>query len=75
MAVLGESRVIGAPVMEAKVTEPAIRQIQMYFLAQPALGPNAIAIAYDQHADHQLWTDGGTTYMAIEILEMLAAFR
>src|SRR4051812_3248909 len=54
MAVLGERRVIRHPVMDAKMTEPAVRQIQMHFLAQPALRPNAVTIADDQHAHDQL---------------------
>lgn len=38
----------------------------MYLLAQPALGPDAEAVADDQHADHQLGADRGTPDLAVE---------
>lgn len=66
MAVLEERRVIRHPVMDARMAEPAVRQIQVHFLAQPALGANPVAIADDQHADDQLGINRRTAYMAKE---------
>ena len=41
VAILGDGRVIGHSVLEAKATEPAIGQVEMDFLAQPTLGSDA----------------------------------
>jgi hypothetical protein len=43
----------------ARLKKPAIGQIEVDLLAEAALGPNAPAVADDQHADHQLWIDRG----------------
>src|ERR1700692_292977 len=43
--------------VEPKPTEPAICQIEMNLLAQAPLGPDAEAIAHDQHPDHQFGID------------------
>jgi hypothetical protein len=54
MPVLGEGRVVGHVALKPKPAEPAIGEVEMHLLAQPALGPHAHAIADDQHPDHQL---------------------
>jgi hypothetical protein len=51
--------------IQAKLTKPAIREIEMNFLTQAALRPYSHAIADDQHADHQLRIDRGATGVAI----------
>ncbi|KRB78910.1 hypothetical protein ASE07_25495 [Noviherbaspirillum sp. Root189] len=53
--------------MDAKMTEPAIRQIQMRLFTHPALRTNSVAIADDEHADDQFWIDRRTSYLAIEV--------
>ena len=47
----------------------------MNLLAEPTFGPDAEAVADDQHPDHQLGVDGRTTRRAIERLEMLPHLR
>ena len=72
MAVLGEGRVIGHRGFEVEPAEPAIRQVQMNLVAQPALGADAEAVADDQHADHQLRVDRRAPGVAVERREMAA---
>jgi hypothetical protein len=64
MPVLGERRVIRHRVFQTQPAEPAIRQVQVNFLAQPPLGPDAEAVTHDQHANQQLWINRGATGMA-----------
>jgi len=40
--------------VEVQLAEPAKGEVQMNILAQPALGPDAIPVTDDQHADHRL---------------------
>ena len=70
--ILGKRRVIGDFVFEAQPTEPAICQVQMGLFAQPPLGANTVAIAHDQHADHQLWVNRRTPNWAVKIGEVMA---
>ncbi|MNG00717.1 hypothetical protein D3C84_836620 [compost metagenome] len=44
----------------------------MGLFAQPPLGANAVAIAHDQHADHQFGINRRTPNRAIEIGEVMA---
>ena len=64
--VLGEGRVVRDRVFQVQPAEPAIRQVQVDLLAQPALGANAEAVADDQHADHQLRIDRWAAGVAVE---------
>jgi len=43
----------------------------MNLVAQPALGPDAEAVAHDQHADHQLRIDRGPANVAVVGAEVL----
>ena len=72
VAVLGEGRVIGHRSVQVEPAEPAIRQVQVNLLAQPALGADAEAVADDQHADHQLRIDRRAAGVAVERREMVA---
>ena len=45
---------VGDRIFEAETTEPTIGQVQMDFFTQPSLRPDAVAIADQQHPDHQL---------------------
>jgi hypothetical protein len=46
----------------------------MGLFAQPPLGANTVAIAHDQHADHQLRVNRRTPNRAVEIGEVVAQF-
>jgi hypothetical protein len=54
-----ESRVIRHLAIQAQTAKPAISEVQVNLLAQPALRPDAIAIADQQHPDEQLRTIDG----------------
>src|SRR5262245_39578156 len=56
-----ERRVIRHLVVEIEAAEPAIGKVKLNLLAQPALRPDAVAIADDQHPDHKLGVDRRTT--------------
>jgi hypothetical protein len=45
MLILGEGRVVWHLAIEAKPTEPAVDEVQVYLLAQPPFGTDAAAIA------------------------------
>lgn len=47
----------------------------MHFLAQPALGADAHAVADDQHPQHQLGIDRGAPRLAVEGTQLLAQVR
>ena len=70
MAILREGRVIGDFVFQTQPAEPAIGQVQVHLFAQSPLGTNAIAVADDQHAHHQLRVNRGTPDGAIEICQV-----
>ena len=54
MAIDRERRVIGNPVVEIETAKPPIGEVQFDLLAQLPLEADAIAVAHDQHPDHQL---------------------
>ena len=54
MPVLGEGRAVGHVAIQAQATEPAIGKVEVGLLAQAGLRADAVEIAYQQHADHQL---------------------
>jgi hypothetical protein len=58
---------IGNVAVEPQSTEPAVRQIEVDFLAQPTLRTNAVAVAVadNQHAHHQLGINRGPPDVAI----------
>jgi hypothetical protein len=64
--------VIGDSAVQSEPTKPAIGQIEVNLFAKAALGPNAHAVADDQHADHQLRIDRGSAYLAVKRLQRLA---
>lgn len=57
-------------VLQSQSAEPAIGQIQVYFLTQPPLRANSIAVSDNQHPDHQLRTYGGATRMAVVVRQV-----
>src|SRR5262249_16322746 len=66
MPVLGEGGVIGDSAIEPGPAEPSVGQIEMNPLAQPSLRAYAEAVAYDEHAHHQLGIDRGPSDAAVE---------
>lgn len=59
---------------QTKAAEPAIGQIEMNLFAQTALGANPVAVANNQHPDHQFRIDRGAAGVAVAICEMPAEF-
>ena len=66
---------IGNLAIEAQATKPAISQIEVDLLAQPPLGADAEAIADNQHPDHQLGIDRGSSDLAVIGLKMRPNLR
>src|SRR4029450_12684293 len=63
---------IGNLVIEIEPAEPPISQVQLNLLAQPPLEADAVAVANDQHPDHELRIDRRSTDVAIERCQLLA---
>src|SRR3569833_1039361 len=72
MAVLGETGMLGYRILQAQATEPAVGQIELDYFAQAPLGTNAIAVADDEHADHQLRVARGPASSAVKAGQMPA---
>ena len=70
VAILGEGRVIRHPVGQIQAAEPAIRQVQMHFLAQPPFRPDAETVSDQQHPDQKFWIDRWPPRMTVEIREV-----
>src|SRR5215472_17639684 len=66
MPVLRESRVVRHGTVKPEPAEPAVRQVQVNFLAQPPLRAYAEAIADDQHPNHQLRINGRPTNLTVK---------
>jgi len=58
-------------VFETELAEPAIREVKLNFLGQPALKADAIAVAQDKHADHEFGIDRGASDLAVVGLQLL----
>jgi len=71
MPVLRERRVIGNLAIQTESAEPSVRQIEMNLLAEPPLGPDAHAVADDQHSDHQLRVNRGPSNPTVKGLQSL----
>ncbi len=61
-------------ILQTQATEPAIRQIEVDFFAEPTLGTNAKAVTHDQHPYHQLRINRRTPCVAVERRQMAAQF-
>lgn len=57
MAVHGEGGMVRHPAIESEPAEPAVREVEVNLVAEPALGADVEAVADDQHPDHQLGID------------------
>ena len=63
---------IGNSIFKTQSAEPAISQIELNLLAQAPFRTNAVAVADDQHSDHQFRGNGRTPCMAVVTGQMLA---
>ena len=55
---------------EAQSAKPAVGEIEMNLLTQSSLGPDAIAVADQQHSDHQFRINRGPPGVAVERREL-----
>src|SRR5215475_14267357 len=67
-----ERRMVRHLVVEIEATEPAIGKVKLHFLAQPALRTDAVAVADNQHPDHELGVDRRPADLAVEGPQLLA---
>ena len=58
-------------VFEIELTEPAIRQVQLNFLGEPALRSDAAAVADNEHANHELGINRRASDVAVVGLQFL----
>src|SRR5262245_30071021 len=72
MTIDRERRVIGHLVVEIQAAEPPISEVKLDFLAQLALEADAVAVADDQHPQHELGIDGRPADLAVEGPQLLA---
>jgi len=63
-----ERRMVRNLVVEIELAEPAVGEVQRHFLAQPALMTNAIAVADQEHADHQFRINRGPADVTVKRL-------
>ena len=59
-------------VIQIELAKPAVGQVQLYFLTQLAFRADAIAVAHDEHPDHELRIDRGPPDVAVERRQLLA---
>src|SRR5207245_1525383 len=62
-------------VVQIEAAKPAVSEMQLDLLAQSPLEADAVAVAYDQHPNHELRVDRGPTNVAIEWRELLSHVR
>jgi hypothetical protein len=62
-------------VVQIKAAKPAVSEMQLDLLAQSPLEADAVAVAHDQHPNHEFRVDRGPTNVAIEWRELLAHAR
>lgn len=58
-------------VFQTAPAEPAVRQVQVYFLAEPTFRADTEAVPHDQHANQQSGIDRRATRAAVVRREML----
>jgi hypothetical protein len=75
VAILREGRIVRNLAVEPQPAEPTIGQIEVDLIAQPPFRANAEAIADNQHPDHQLGIDRGSSHLAVIGLKMRPNLR
>ena len=58
-------------VVEIELAEPAVGQMQFNFLAEAALRENAVAVAHEQHPDHEFGINRRSSDLGIVRLKLL----
>jgi hypothetical protein len=58
-------------VFKVELAKPAVGEVQLDLLCEPALGADAVAVADDEHAQHQLGINGGPANGAVVRVELL----
>src|SRR5205814_2927524 len=58
-------------VFKIEAAEPAISKMQFDLLAQSALGAKAIAVAHDEHPQHQFGINRGAAKLAVEGFQLV----
>jgi hypothetical protein len=66
VAIDGEVRVVRHFVVEIESTEPPISEVQLNFLTKPSLKAHALAVAHNQHPQHELRIDRRSPNIAVE---------
>ena len=61
-----EGRMIGNRILKPEATEPPVSQIKLYLLTQPTVGADRIAVADQQHPDHQFGINRRAARMAVK---------
>ena len=67
-----ECRVVGYRVVQIEAAEPAVSKMQLDLLAQSPLEADAVAVADQQHPEHEFGIDRRTADFAIEGRQLLA---
>src|SRR5262244_2462830 len=67
-----ERRMVGHLVVKLEATKPAIGKVKLHLLAQPALRTDAVAVADNEHPDHEFGVDRRPADLAVERLQLLA---
>src|SRR5476651_33664 len=67
-----ERRVVRHLVIKTKTAEPSISEVQRNLLAQSPLEADAIAVANNQHPEHEFRINRGPTNVAVEGREVIA---
>ena len=68
-------RMIRNLVVEIETAEPAIRKVKCDLLTKPPLKTHTVAVAHDQHPDHELRVDRGSPNVAVERSQLLVQVR
>ncbi len=75
VAVLRESGVIRDRIFETQSAKPAVRQIEAHLFTQTPLGADGVAIANQQHPDHQFWINRRPAEVAVMRRELSTQAR
>jgi hypothetical protein len=61
-----EGRMVGHLAVQPQTAKPSVSQVEMDLLAQAPFGPDAQAVAHDQHPHHQFRIDRGPADHAVK---------
>jgi hypothetical protein len=72
VAIDRERRMVRHHVVEIEPAEPSVGQVQLDFLAQPPLKADAVAVAHNQHPEHEFGINRRPANVAVKGLELRA---